>query len=326
MEPPADSTRDTPIQKIHADSDLWNSTREIVDLRPVGELIQYFCFAAVAKELHFTRASHRIRMDQSAVSRHIQRLESNLGIKLFIRGERRIELTDSGEALLPFAQKALLASKAGERLSQAIGRGEPQEFVIAYSTVVDTSLIAQLRSLVQSARPRIPVRFQSVASDQLISCLFGGEIHAVITLLPTDGDVAQAALVAEELFAVVPVRHRLAERLSITITELADDPVIWPSGVVPGRFTKDLFARFRRAGYVPNVAYEAHSVAEALGLVRENLGVTFIKSSDRPLASEGLAVLALNPAFVVQTGLVSLREQQWDSLRECITLITNQFR
>src|SRR2546421_8645479 len=64
---------------------------------PIGELIQYWCAVAVSEELHFTRAARRLHLDQSAVSRHIQKLESKLGIKLFVRSGRGAELTDVGK-------------------------------------------------------------------------------------------------------------------------------------------------------------------------------------------------------------------------------------
>src|ERR1700693_2266310 len=124
---------------------------------PLGELIQYWCAVAVGEELHFTRAARRLHMDQSAVSRHIQKLEAKLGIKLFVRSGRGVELTSAGKDFLPYARKSLVSASHGERLAQAVSRGEPQEFEVAYSPVVDVHLIAQIRRLVDSARPGVPV-------------------------------------------------------------------------------------------------------------------------------------------------------------------------
>jgi len=322
MKPSPDSAPPIPLQPHveHA------AAPDIADLRPDGELLQYFCFAIVAQELHFTRGSHRVRIDQSAVSRHIQKLESVLGVKLFVRGERRVELTDAGEALFPFARKALIACKAGERLAQAIARGEPQEFEVGYSTLVDTHLIAQVKALAESARPHVPVRLRSAAPEKLVSNLFNGTSHAVITLLPVEEEVGVACLLREDLFAVVPVSHRLAQRSPIRLGEFGDDPVIWPSGAMPPTFTQDLFSRFRRAGYIPNITHQAQSVAESLGFTREGQGITFVKTSDRPLAYDGLAVLSLVPPFPVETGLVHLKERRWPFLKDFIDLIASHFR
>jgi hypothetical protein len=76
----------------------------------ISTLIEYWCAAAVAEELHFTRAANRLHIDQSALSRHIQKLEASLGAKLFIPGERRFDLREAAEAFIRFAKKALLAA------------------------------------------------------------------------------------------------------------------------------------------------------------------------------------------------------------------------
>lgn len=292
---------------------------------PVGEMMGYCCFVAVAEELHFTRASHRLRMDQSVVSRHIQKLESHLGLKLFVRGERRVELTDAGRAFFPSARKALISAKAGVRIAQAIARGEPQELEVAYSTFVSTRLIAQIKELVESVRPRIPVRFRSTRSDNLFRGLFEGVSHLAVTILPVEEEVASARLLQEELLAVVPSTHRLAQRERFAIGEIADDPVIWASGVIPAAFTKDLFDRFRRASYIPNVAHEAQTIDESLGLAREGMGITFIKASDRHLVGDGLTALPLLAPFPIETGLLFVRERKGEFLSGFISLVTNRF-
>jgi DNA-binding transcriptional LysR family regulator len=296
------------------------------DLLPAGRLIEYWCAVAVAEELHFTRAARRLHVDQPALSRHIQKLESALGVSVFIRGERKIELTEAGKAFIPFAKKALLAAGAGVRIAQAISRGEPQEFEVAYSTIVDTHLIAAIKVLVEDARPPIPVRFRSCLHDELMKRLFDGASHAAIVLLPIEHDVAAASILREEIFLVVSDAHALASRSHVSVNEIADAPVVWPIGVMPGAFTKELFARFRKAGYVPNVTHEAQTTAESLGLVREGLGITFVKTSDRVLAGDSLQTISVAPAIPIETGLVHMRERRWGFLSSFVELVTNHFQ
>src|ERR1700687_3707817 len=83
--------------------------KNFTEASPLGELIQYRCAVAVGEELHFTRAARRLNMDQSAVSRHIQKLEAKLGIKLFVRSGRGVELTDAGKGFIPYARNALVS-------------------------------------------------------------------------------------------------------------------------------------------------------------------------------------------------------------------------
>ena len=158
---------------------------------------------AVGEELHFTRAAQRLHMDQSAVSRHIQKLEAKLGLKLFIRSGRVVELSDAGRSFLPYARKALLSAGQGERFAQAIARGNLQELEITYSPLVDMHLIAQVGRLVESAHVRVPVRFQSIASERLTERVLNGQSHAAIGILPLDIDLSQRMHSREKLFVAL---------------------------------------------------------------------------------------------------------------------------
>src|SRR3954447_24015336 len=71
------------------------------------ELRQLRYFVAVAEELHFGRAAERLHMSQSPLSRAIRELESQLGVVLFVRTTRRVELTSAGAALLERGRRAL---------------------------------------------------------------------------------------------------------------------------------------------------------------------------------------------------------------------------
>ncbi len=312
-----------PEGKFGADANALSL--DISDLNPVGRLVEYWCAAAVAEELHFTRAANRLHIDQSALSRHIQKLEASLGAKLFIRGERRIELTETAEVFIPFAKKALHAARAGVQLAHSVSRGEPQELEVAYATFVDSRLIAQIRALV-GRQFGLPVHFRSFPSTELIGRLLSGGSHAAITLLPVQDDVACTPVLREELFVVVSENHSLAPKAQVTIGEIGDTPVIWPEGVVPPALRADLMAKFRRAAYAPNIVHEAGSVAEALGLVREGLGITFVKTSECLLVGNGLKVLPLSTAFPIQTAVLHVAVRPRDTVMGFLAVLRDHFR
>ena len=293
---------------------------------PIGELIQYWCAVAVSEELHFTRAARRLHLDQSAVSRHIQKLESKLGVKLFVRTGHGAELTDVGKGFIPHARMSLAAARTGERLAQAIARGDPQELEVAYSPAVDLHLIAQIQSFTTAARPHVPVVFRSVVAERLAERLFEGTSHAAIGILPVEDDIAKACILRERLFVALPNNHRLAQEHAIHAAELGEDPVIWASGAWHSIASKNLVDLFRRAGYIPNVTREAQCIAEALGLVREGFGLAFVKASALQLHPEGLVFRPLSETYlVVETGLLYL-EHRSEFVKEFVSLVTHHFR
>ena len=289
----------------------------------MGELIQYWCAVAVGEELHFTRAARRLHLEQSAVSRHIQKLEAKLGIKLFVRTGRGVELTKEGKGFIPYARNSLVSARNGERLAQAMARGDPQEFEIAYSPTVDTHLIAQISSLVEGARLRVRVSFRSVPPEKLTQRLFEGASHAAIGILPVVDDIAKACILREKLFVALPTTHRLAQRRSIHAAHLSDDPVIWTLGVEDSTVSKHLVGLLLKAGYIPNISRQVQSVAEALGFVREGFGVALVKTSELQLHPEGVVIRPFSePYLVVETGLLYIAEHRWVFLTEFVSLVT----
>lgn len=285
---------------------------------PQGELIQYWCAVAVGEELHFTRAAQRLRIDQPAVSRHIQKLEAKLGLKLFVRSGRGVELTNAGKDFLPYARKALLSASHGERLARAV----TQQLEVAYSPLVDAHLIARIGCLVEDARPSAPVRFRSVVAERLNERLLEGSSQAAIGLLPVEENFAKLCILRERLFAALPATHRLAQRRAVHAAQFENDPVIWVLGSQNSIAAKHLIGLFHRAKYVPDIAREAQSVAEALGLVREGFGVAFVKSSELKLRPEGLVIRQFaEPYLAVETGLLYLREHRWEFLQEFVALV-----
>lgn len=294
---------------------------------PTGELIQYWCAVAVGEELHFTRAAQRLHMDQSVVSRHIQKLEARLGFRLFIRTGRGIELSDAGRTFLPYARRALLSADQGERLAQAIARGDPQELKLAYSPVVDLHLIAQIRGLADGGRLHVPVRFESASSERLMQALHDGAIHAAVGILPADDGLEQMYILREKLYVAVPDSHRLAQSRTIQAAQLGDDPVIWMFGPQESLGSKHLIGLLQRAAFSPQVAREAQSSSEALGLVREGFGIAIVKKSELRLKPDGIVFRPFaEPDLAVETGLVHLPEPRWEVLNEFVSLVSRHLR
>ena len=291
------------------------------------ELRQVRCAIAVADELHFTRAAEKLHITQSALTRQIRQLELELGVDLFLRDTRRVELTDAGRALIDDGRKALEFLEHGIRRAMGVGKGEVEQLRIAYSPFVDIHFFSQLRNCLAQAHPELEIEYVSEGDPGQIQDLVEGRYHAGIGTLPVDDVALSAARLYEEpMLVVLRKDHRLARKRRVHVSELGDDPVIWvPPKVLPS-FYSHFLEWCRKQGYAPNVKQYVTSISEILDFVAEGVGVGFVKASASKLRPDILAFcLVGNPTYLVRTGIIYRTDCRSQILRGLVVGLTNRF-
>lgn len=238
---------------------------------------------AVAEERNFTRAAERCFVVQSALSHQIKALERELGVTLFARTSRRVEVTAAGAAFVTAARVSLdAAARAVADASAATGdiRGTLTIGVIPTVTQIDVPAVL---ARFHHAHPAVAIRLTGGSSDRFVAAIVAGEMDAAVLGLadatPPQG-VASRVLARERLVAVVPADHPLAGRRRVRLRDLADERFVdFPAGT-PGRAQSDL--AFRAAGLRRDVAFEAGATDLILGLVRHRLAVTLLSPAVVP--------------------------------------------
>ena len=186
-----------------------------LDLR----LVSYFI--AVAEHRHFGRAAAALRVAQPSLSRQIRRLEQQLGVRLLDRTSQGTRPTEAGEVFLPRA-KALLRS-AAQAAAQARAAAQPSRITIGYTTgLIVTPAVRELRR----EHPDANVQVSHLDWDQSRDGLLDHRVDAVVTRLafPTD-QLHVTILYDEPRVLAVPIDHRLAGRTSVTLDDIADEPM-----------------------------------------------------------------------------------------------------
>ena len=279
------------------------------------ELQQLRYAVAIAEEQSFTRAAERCFVVQSALSRQIKSLESELGVRLFARTSRKVEATPAGEA---FVEQARLCLRAAERAKVAAAaahgdiRGALTIGVIPTVTAVD---IAAVLGAFRRSYPEVGVHVRTGSSDEFLRRIAAGELDVGFLGLAegvTPQGVQTRELSRERLVAVLAEGHRLAERRRLRLEDLADEPFVdFPKGS-SGREQSDL--AFDRAGLRREVSFEVNTADLLTGLVRQGLGAALvapsvareapgcvcISVSDGPVRVEYLAWDSFNPSPVAQ--------------------------
>jgi len=279
------------------------------------ELQQLRYAVAIAEEQSFTRAAQRCFVVQSALSRQIKSLESELGVRLFARTSRKVEVTPAGEA---FVQQARLCLQAAERAktSAAAAHGEIRGSltigVIPTVTAVD---IAAVLGAFRRSYPEVGVHVRTGGSDEFLRRIAAGQLDVGLLGLAegvTPQGVQTRKLSRERLVAVLSKGHRFAGRRRLRLEDLADEPFVdFPEGS-SGREQSDL--TFDRAGLRREVSFEVNTADLLTGLVRQGLGVALVAPSvareapgcacipvsDGPVRVEYLAWDSFNPSPVAQ--------------------------
>ncbi|QFY05325.1 LysR family transcriptional regulator [Nonomuraea phyllanthi] len=179
------------------------------------------CFTVVAEHRHFGRAAEALHTTQPSLSRQIRRLEQQLGARLLDRNPRGTDLTEAGEVFLPLA-RALLRS-ATQAVARTRAAARPTRITIGYTmNLIVTPAVRELRH----RHPDAEVRTLHVAWNEPREALMDHRVDAVVTRLPlaTDG-LHVTVLYDEPRVLVVPVDHRLTGKESVTLDDIADEPL-----------------------------------------------------------------------------------------------------
>ncbi|MGO1908636.1 MAG: LysR substrate-binding domain-containing protein [Brevibacterium linens] len=241
------------------------------------ELQQLRYVLAVAEERNFTRAAASCHVVQSALSHQVKALERELGVALFARTSRRVELTDAGAAFLPAARATLeAADRAVAEAAAATGELRGTLTIGAIPTVTGIDLSAALGDF-HRAHPGVQIRLRTGGSFDFIEAIRAGTVDVAVLGLP-DADfprgVDSAVVAHERLVAVVGQGHRFARRRRLRLADLADETFVDFPAESPGRAQSD--RAFTAAGFTRRVAFEAMSTDVILDLVAQDLAVALL--------------------------------------------------
>jgi DNA-binding transcriptional LysR family regulator len=212
-------------------------------------LLRYF--VVVAEELNFTRAAQRLHMTQQPLSAAIRRLEADLGVQLFTRTTRRVELTPAGNAMLAPARDALSAGAHALDAARATGGQVSGELQLGLSTGARYGFEALFAALADR-HPHLQLHVHHDSAVPLITMLQDGRLDLAITFATRIPDSLHSErLKNEPAVLALPIDHPFADRDALTLAELSDQTFALD---VPGDnpdYDQAVIDACRRAGFEP---------------------------------------------------------------------------
>ena len=257
--------------------------------------IQYF--VAVAEEGHFGRAAQRLRIAQPPLSQQIKALEAEMGVGLFHRTTRRVELTAAGERFLQRARGILAAVDDAVAEAGQVADGRLGRIAIGFTGSATYDLLPSLVRVLRAELPGIEldIHGEMLTPDQ-VTALTDGTLDLGLLRPPVRSTALEVAVLRREpLIAVLPEHHPLAAggRDRVWLSDLRDDPFISYPSHNRSVVYEAVIDACQRAGFVPGSVHEVSETSTLVSFVAAGLGVALVPASVQHLRITGATYLPL---------------------------------
>jgi DNA-binding transcriptional LysR family regulator len=264
-------------------------------------------FAAAAELKNFRKAAEQVHISQPAFSRRIDKLEAALGVRLFDRTSRSVELTGIGR---DFARKVRqILDDLDETLLgiREVGGARMGEVTIACVPSAVYYFLPQVLRTYHERYPRIRIKVHDASANEVLSVVASGQADFGLNFIGSDEPGIEFRTILEERFvAACRKDHPLAKKRRVTWKELGQYDFMSVTKSSGNRMLIDLALAGARPEDRPHSIYEAQHVTTLLGLVEAGMGIAAVPGLAMPAADHPvLAGIPLyDPVIVRRMGLI----------------------
>jgi len=238
---------------------------------------QLTCFIAVAEERQLGKAAARLYLSQPPLSRHIQALETELGVRLFDRTATGMELTQAGIALLEEARNIEGLVQQATRKTRRAGTGQSGQLKIGVYGSSIYGVVPRILRQFRLSYPEVELTLHYAQTPSQVQALRRGQVDLVFErMVPIESDIRVQLVYSERLFVAMNASHPLSQREWVHISDLRDEIFILGSEVTAASRVIEIC---RLAGFVPRLAEPSSNVVTATLLAAIGCGVTLVPES-----------------------------------------------
>jgi DNA-binding transcriptional LysR family regulator len=257
------------------------------------ELKQLRSIVVLAEELNFGKAAKRLFISQPPLSRQIQAVEEELGLKLFERTKRHVLLTESGKVLVQEARRILSESHQAVKLAVMASRGETGILRIGVTSTSDHIIPYSIRAFALKY-PHVHIDVFGLGDSDLIQNIRIGRIDCAVLRTPVaDPDLNIDELYTEPLVAVLAQDHVLAGRKKLRLKALASETLILTPRHIAPIYHDLIITLFSKAGLTPKTIREAETRSSLATLVAANQGIAIVGSTVQEIQRPDLVMRSI---------------------------------
>jgi DNA-binding transcriptional LysR family regulator len=265
----------------------------------------------IVQEGSFVRAAQKLGIPLSSLSRRVTLFEKQLGVRLFDRSSRKIELTKAGRLFVPEANASLTHAECAWELARHQALLEHGPFRLGYSAYVHSALLPTLLRLKLQEMETSAMVLESVSTTGMVQRVLRGELHAGIGVLPVrDPDLWSSPIGKEPFYVCVPADHRLAHKATVAIRDLHGEKVFWIPRSVHRRLY-DTTTRYIHSIGVEVVFQEVRGASHVIEFVSQGFGLGLVPRSAIRLMRTGVVFKAVADQYLrIETALFVRKDQR----------------
>src|SRR5574341_536881 len=261
-------------------------------------------FRAVARHLSFSRAADELHLSQPAVAKHIQQLEAELGMRLFHRLGKRVELTDAGRVVADYAQRVSVLTEEVRRVLGELEGLQRGYLRLGASTTPGLYLLPTVLARFRKQYPKVEITLTITNSADVTRRVLAGEVDLGFVGMPTQAPGLQVRPFADdEIVLIVPPGHPLTRQRLLAPDLLKTETLIMREA---GSGTRQVTeAHLAQLGMAPGQVLELSGCEAVKRAVGAGLGVAFTSYSAIALeAAHKLVEVASIPELRLKRALV----------------------
>ncbi|MBS4192330.1 LysR family transcriptional regulator [Bacillus sp. FJAT-49705] len=252
-------------------------------------------FITVAKELHFSRAAELLQMAQPPLSQQIKQLEEEMGVKLFNRTQRRVELTEAGVSFYERACELLENLNFACDEAQKIHLGEKGDIILGFTGSPTFHILPRVLQVSKQEYPELKIELKELTTAEQVRALNKGEIHVGLLVPPINSNLLNIETLNEGSFVIaLPKKHPLVKQgAPVDLSSLANENFLMPRRKDGPGYYDAMMNLCYQAGFEPNIILEAKQYLTFISLVSFGIGVALLPSSIKFIDREEVELMPI---------------------------------